>query len=222
MHDQLVHNSLVGWWWSNRGSVSSTFWFQPVFWALCACSQHAFKFYHMVGIQICSKQLKHMAQVIASIGLPRWLSGQESACQPRRLRFNPWVRKIPWRRKWQPTPVLLPGKSHGQRSLMGYSPWGCKRLRHDLATKQQQSAPILLFVPGSFFADFFSWFRFRVWRSRFCWKPGKLSGRPLFSYFGSILPLCIRWGFSLWHNDYVPMLMQLKSKAVGWNWWHCC
>ena len=37
-------------------------------------------------------------------------------------RFNLWVRKISWRRKWQPTPVLLPGKSHGQRSLVGYSP----------------------------------------------------------------------------------------------------
>ena len=40
--------------------------------------------------------------------------------------FNPWVGKIPWRRKWQPTPVPLPGKSHGQRSLVGYSPWGHK------------------------------------------------------------------------------------------------
>ena len=40
--------------------------------------------------------------------------------------FDPWVGKIPWRRKWQPTPVLLPGKSHGQRSLVGYSPWGHK------------------------------------------------------------------------------------------------
>ena len=40
--------------------------------------------------------------------------------------FNLWVRKIPWRRKWQPTPVFLPGKSNGQRSLAGYSPWGCK------------------------------------------------------------------------------------------------
>ena len=40
--------------------------------------------------------------------------------------FDPWVGKIPWRRKWQPTPVFLPGKSHGQRSLAGYSPWGCK------------------------------------------------------------------------------------------------
>ena len=37
-----------------------------------------------------------------------------------------WVRKIPWRRKWQPTPAFLPGESHGQRSLVGYSPWGCK------------------------------------------------------------------------------------------------
>ena len=40
--------------------------------------------------------------------------------------FDPWVGKIPWRRKWQPTPVFLPGKFHGQRSLVGYSPWGRK------------------------------------------------------------------------------------------------
>ena len=40
--------------------------------------------------------------------------------------FDPWVRKIPWRRKWQPTPVFLPGKSHGQKSLAGYGPWGHK------------------------------------------------------------------------------------------------
>ena len=41
-------------------------------------------------------------------------------------RFDPWFRKIPWRRAWQPTPVFLLGESHGQRSLVGYSPWGCK------------------------------------------------------------------------------------------------
>ena len=40
--------------------------------------------------------------------------------------FDPWVGKIPWRRAWQPIPVFLPGKSHGQRSLAGYSPWGSK------------------------------------------------------------------------------------------------
>ena len=58
--------------------------------------------------------------------LPWWLSGKESACQCRRPGFDPWVRKSPWRRKWQPTPVFLPGKSHGERSLAGYSPWGHK------------------------------------------------------------------------------------------------
>ena len=40
--------------------------------------------------------------------------------------FDPWVEKIPWGRAWQPTPVFSPGKSHGQRSLEGYSPWGCR------------------------------------------------------------------------------------------------
>ena len=40
--------------------------------------------------------------------------------------FDPWVGKIPWRRKWQPTPVFLLGKFHAQRSLVGYSPWGLK------------------------------------------------------------------------------------------------
>ena len=48
--------------------------------------------------------------------------------QCRRPGFDPWVGKIPWRRKWQPTPVSLPGKSHGQRSLVGCSPWGRKEL----------------------------------------------------------------------------------------------
>ena len=42
--------------------------------------------------------------------------------------FDPWVGKIPWRRKWQPTPVFSPRESHGQRSLVGYSPWDCKEL----------------------------------------------------------------------------------------------
>ena len=56
------------------------------------------------------------------IGLPRWYSGKEPTCQHRRCRFDPWVRKIPWRRKWKPTPVFLPGKFHEQRSLAGYSP----------------------------------------------------------------------------------------------------
>ena len=64
--------------------------------------------------------------VVIGNRLPWWLSGQESTCQFRRYRFGAWIGKFPWRRKWQPTPVFLPGKPHGQRSLLGYSPWGGK------------------------------------------------------------------------------------------------
>ena len=69
-------------------------------------------------------------------GLPCWLRGKESACQCRRRGFDSWVRRIPWRRKWQSTIVVLPGKSHGQRSMVSYSAWGCQR--RDLVIKQQQ------------------------------------------------------------------------------------
>ena len=51
---------------------------------------------------------------------------QETTCTAGRPGFHPWVGKIPWRRAWQPTPVFFPGKSHGQRSLAGYSHWGRK------------------------------------------------------------------------------------------------
>ena len=51
-------------------------------------------------------------------------------CTCRKCRFDPWTRKMPWRRKWQPTPVLLPGKFHGQRGLADYS-CGAARVRHD-------------------------------------------------------------------------------------------
>ena len=64
-------------------------------------------------------------------GLSQGLSGKESTCQCRRCRrcrFHPWVGKIPWKNKWQSTPVFLPGKPHGQNSLMGYRLWGHKEL----------------------------------------------------------------------------------------------
>ena len=54
-------------------------------------------------------------------GLPTWLSGKVSSCQRRRREVELCVRQIPWRRKWQPTPVILSGKSDGQKSLAGYS-----------------------------------------------------------------------------------------------------
>ena len=73
-------------------------------------------------------------------GLSRWLSGEKSACQcrsPRRQGFYPWIGKIPWSRKWQCTPVFVPGKFHGQRSLMGYSSRGHKEL--DWATERSHA-----------------------------------------------------------------------------------
>ena len=80
------------------------------------------------ALQVDSLPLSHRA-------FPGGASGKEPTCQCRRSGFHPWVRKIPWRRKWLPIPVFSPRESHGQRSLAGYSPWSCKRARHDLATK---------------------------------------------------------------------------------------
>ena len=65
------------------------------------------------------------------MGFTSGASGKEHACQCRRCKrhgFDHWVRKIPWRRKWQPTAVFLPGEFHGERSLAGYSSWGHKEL----------------------------------------------------------------------------------------------
>ena len=74
------------------------------------------------------------------MGLPWWLSSKESTFLYRRCGFDPWVGKIPWRRKWQLTPVFLPEEAHGQRSLVDCSTWGHKRAGQDLAIKQQRKA----------------------------------------------------------------------------------
>ena len=67
--------------------------------------------------------------IFSNRGLPRWLSPKDPACQCRshgRRGFDPWVRKIPWRRTWQPNPVFLLGESHGQRSVVGGGPSVCQ------------------------------------------------------------------------------------------------
>ena len=66
------------------------------------------------------------------------ITGQEHTCKSRRhkrCKFNPWVRKIPWRRAWTHTQLYLPEESHGQKSLVGYSPQGCKESDMTEATK---------------------------------------------------------------------------------------
>ena len=72
------------------------------------------------------------------MGFPGGASSKEPGCQCKRYKrggFDPWVKKIPWTKAWQPTPVFLPGESHGQRSLLGYSPWDCKQLDTTEATQ---------------------------------------------------------------------------------------
>ena len=67
-------------------------------------------------------------------GFPGDSNGKGIRLQCRKPGFSPWVGKIPWRRKWQPTPVFLPGESHGQRNLAGYSPWDSQRVGHNRVT----------------------------------------------------------------------------------------
>ena len=67
-----------------------------------------------------------LAVVTILLGFPGGSDGKESTLKCGRPGFDPWVRKMPWRREWQPTPIFLPGKFHGQRSLAGYSPCGHK------------------------------------------------------------------------------------------------
>ena len=80
---------------------------------------------YITGIYIVHTRRMYVC-VISDQGLSWWPNGKESACQCRRHGFDPWVWKIPWRRKWQPTPVFLPGESHGQRNLVGHNPWSRK------------------------------------------------------------------------------------------------
>ena len=86
-------------------------------------------------------EVQHLVENFLNTGLPKWLSGKESSCQCRRhsrCGFNLWIGKIPWKRKWQSTPVSLPRKSHGKRSLAG-----CilcvQKVKHDSACMHMHS-----------------------------------------------------------------------------------
>ena len=86
----------------------------------------------------------------SSNGLPWWFRGTQSTCQCRRQRrcgFNPWVGKIPWSRRWQPTPVFLLKKPQGQRNLAGYSPWDCKESDANVHAHTHR-LDIQMYLPG--------------------------------------------------------------------------
>ena len=96
-----------------------------------------------------NKKSRNVSFLVGFGGFPGDATGKEPACQCRRCKrceFNPWVRKIPWRRAWQPTPIFFPGKFHGQRSLLSSSPWGCiesdmSEATYQAHTGQAQACP---------------------------------------------------------------------------------
>ena len=97
-----------------------------------------------IKLILCLKSYKELI-----IGLPGGSAGKEPTCQCRRHKFDPWVGKILWRRKWQPTPVFLSGKFHGQRSLVSYSPWDRKEsdtTEHTRTGVKWENASIFTFL----------------------------------------------------------------------------
>ena len=118
-------------------------------------------------------------------GFPGGTSGKEPACQCRRRKihgFDPWFRKIPWKRAWQPTPVFLPGESHGQRSLAGYSPWSNRKSdpteqpTHTLTRENVTSSP------GSFC---------QCMLRRWVEESSEISSKTLVSWKQQLLSVCL-------------------------------
>ena len=110
----------------------------------------------VILVDICIMQVWTVHLVMFSLvsglngAFPSDASGKEPSYQCRRHKrhgFDPWVRKIPWRRTWQLTPVFLPGESHGQRSLVGYSPWDHKESGTTKTTLKPLSRVWLLVTP---------------------------------------------------------------------------
>ena len=128
-------------------------------------------------------------------------SGKESACQCSRCRrhsFDPWVRKIPWRRKWQPTSVFLPGESHVQRSLVSCSPWGHKELNTtEHACTHHQGSP-----------------RYSFFKSYWVFKRKQY---VFYTYNTSQFQLA---SFQMFKTPHVAAATVLDNTAqVDWFWW---
>ena len=122
------------WWWTeNPGvlqSMGSQSWTQLNSWT-------------ELNRVVRMNEIIYLKRLVLSMGLPGWHIGKESVCQCKRYwrhGFDCWIGKFPWRRKWQPTLVFLSGKSHGQRSLVGYSLWDCAESDRTEHSTQQHSA----------------------------------------------------------------------------------
>ena len=112
----------VGFWVSRQVGLANRF------------AEMLFTSYRMVKSKVFEVSYTRLPSLL--MDFPGGSDGKSVCLQCGRPGLDPWVGKIPWIRKWQPTPVLFPGKSHGWRSLVGYSPWGHKELD---TTKQLHS-----------------------------------------------------------------------------------
>ena len=140
--------------------------------------------------RLASSQVAYM-DMYSALWLPRWHDGKESTCQCRRRKrcgFYPWLRKIPWSRKWQLTPVFSLGKFHGQRSLVGYGPWGHKGTAQWLSISPLQAySPSCLLIPwlASMLLDILMWIIITpgITHKSFCYVPHAFLAAYINSYF---------------------------------------
>ena len=86
--------------------------------------------YHWISLKFPFCWFIFLAAILASLMAQR-VKNLPAMQKTQQMGFDPWIQQILWRRKWLPTPVFLPENSHGQRSLVAFSLWGCKRVRHD-------------------------------------------------------------------------------------------
>ena len=148
---------------------------------------------------------------LASQGFPRWLSAKASACRCRRPGFDPWVGKIPGRRTWQPTPVFLPGESHGQRGAWWTRVHGVAKSRQDWVTKSPPPPPVTLFRAAAVLV------LLDIFRLPLSWQEAegpKQDQDPGLSLTAPSLSL-----FSLLAREFVDWLRNLTTCTLkGWPW----
>ena len=143
-----------------------------------------------------------------SQGFPGGPSGKEPTCQCRRhkkLRFDPWVEKILWRREWQPTPVFLPGKSHGQRSLAGYTVNRVAKSQARLSCFHSLQEPVCFKVCGVFLADWHRWEHSRL--SVMMPRALSLLGVMSSATAEFLLSVYVVYLFSLFHFQFLYVLI---------------
>ena len=156
--------------------------------------------------------------------LPWWLSGKESTCQCRRQGVDPWVGKIPY----QPTPVFLPGKFHGQRNLVGYSPWGRKSDQPTLTTIRDKKIEFSLSGCLATIGQFFTFLFFFPLRSSelnlLCDRLlGRTNWNNVWALFWAQQPYfsrAIKWKS---HRDWIWVWLpdlQCTSSKIPWNYFN--